>query len=161
MDDLSTRLESVTFTGDMPKLKKIGDYWLSGWSGCKNLKHIDISGFIAVEEIGGGWLSDCYSLESVTFTGGMPRLKKIGNYWLSRCSKLRHVDLTGFPALEEVGDDWMSNSETESITFTGDLLKLKKVGDDWLSRCSKLKHIDLCGCNALEEIGRGWLSRCS
>lgn len=71
----------------------------------KNLKHVDLTGFTSLDEVGYNWMYECSTLESITFAADMPNLKKVGRSWMSKCSKLKHVDLAGFTALEEVGEN--------------------------------------------------------
>lgn len=79
----------------------------------------------------------------------MSQLKRVGYGWMTKCSKLKHIDFTGFKALEVVGNDLISEcSSLESISFAGDIPKLKKVGESWMSNCAKLKLVG--------RAGRGW-----
>lgn len=71
-------LESITFADDMPKLPKVGEYWMCD---CSKLKHSDPTGFTTLEEVGKGRLRGCPSLEGVMLPVHVPKLPKVGDSW--------------------------------------------------------------------------------
>lgn len=100
-------------------------------SQCKKLKHVDLTEFTALEVVGHLWLSDCLNLESIAFAGDVSTLKQVGNRWMYSCQKLKHVNLSGFTALEYAGNGWLcASSSLEQIILPVHVPKLK-VGDSW------------------------------
>lgn len=83
-------LESITYSSDMSRLRKVGDGWMSK---CTKLKHVDLNGFATLEEVGDDWLRACTDLELVVLPAHMPKLKKVGKSWTpqSVCSLFDHL----------------------------------------------------------------------
>lgn len=75
----------VTYASEYPKLRVIGGGWMKL---CSQLKSVDLTGFTALEELGGDGMANCENLETITFASTYPSLRKVGDGWLSNCPKL-------------------------------------------------------------------------
>lgn len=78
-------LEGVTFAADLSKLKNVADSWLSS---CSMLRHV----------------TQASDLQQYSVLKQHQWFHRAEGRWMFCCWSLKHVDLTGFTALEAVGD---------------------------------------------------------
>ena len=151
-----TSLETVKLP---PTLEKIDR---ATFSGCKNLKTIDLSGTRLIEIDGTrddnynsyGAFTNCTALDTVRFPA---TLATLGDYAFNDCSTLKAADLSG-TKVSKIGDRAFSGcTALDTVRFPA---TLETIGTTAFCKCSTLKKADLSGTK-VREIGTEAFDGCT
>ena len=162
----SNNLVGVGFNN---KLTKIGEY---AFHSCPSLKHVDLSGCTALEEVGdgafGGFGNSYYSGENNSLKGvdlsGCSALTKIGKAAFCGCAALESVNFDNCDNLTYIEPFAFYGCGSLKKLDLSNKTKLVYIGDGdecVFDSCTSLKSVNLSGCSALEVIGESAFSGCS
>lgn len=159
------------------QLKTIGE---SAFEGCKNLRQLDFSANVELEEIGVSAFSYCMRLLRFKLPAS---LKLIGKGAFANCSQLKELDFSEAVSLVKI-DDWAFNycirlteldlTATTSLVAVGENAftacvglvtvvfpsSLEEVGLNAFMGCNKLAQADFSRCGHMEFLGGSAFYNC-
>ena len=123
---------------DLPGLEEISAMVLEG---CKRLCFVQLKNLPLLRTIGSGFATGS-SIETIDLSG-LPALTELGDSFLEKCECIRNFRLSNLPALSSIGDALLAECPLLVEVVLEYLPSLERIGDGALQNCPQLAQVTL------------------